>query len=66
MTYTTQAQVRAAFWQEHPNLPRRKIRDYSGKGKMHVTDTRCAFVDYVDYLEKSGLISQALAQRVTL
>lgn len=63
---TTQRQVRAAFWVQHPNLPRRKITNYSGNGKMHVTDTRCAFSDFINYLSKSGEISQELAQRVTL
>ena len=69
MTYTTQAQVRAAFWHECGNLPGvtpRRITDYSGKGKMHNTDTRCAFVDYVDMLARNGEISESLAQKVTL
>lgn len=64
--YTTQAQVRAAFWSEHPDLPRRRIRNYSGNGLMYPTDTRCAFVDFVDYLSREHLISHALAHRVTL
>lgn len=63
---TTQKQVRKWFWESFPNLPRRKITNYSGNGKMYPTDTRCAFSDYVDYLSKSGEISQELAQRVTL
>ena len=66
---TTQAQVRAAFWRDHakvPGITKRKIPNYSGNGRMHTTDTRCAFADYVDQLSKSGEISQALAQRVTL
>jgi hypothetical protein len=66
---TTQAQIRAAFWRDHKGLAgitRRKITDYSGNGKMHNTDTRCAFVDYVDQLSKSGAISADLADRVTL
>jgi hypothetical protein len=63
---TSQKQIRAAFWATFPNLPRRKIRDYAGTGRMHVTDTRCAFVDFVDYLQTSGQISEALAYRVTL
>ena len=63
---TTQKQIRAAFWEAHPNLPRKKIRNYAGTGRMHVTDTRCAFVDFVDYLSKAGDISQELAQRATL
>ncbi len=65
-TYTTQREVRRAFWQAHPDLPRWKIRNYAGNGKMYVTDTRCAFSDFVDYLSKEGQISQELAQRVTL
>jgi len=49
-----------------PGITPRKIRDYSGNGRMHNTDTRCAFVDYVDMLARSGEISESLAQRVTL
>lgn len=63
---TTQKQIRALFWESHPTLSRRKIRDYAGTGRMYVTDTRCAFVDFVDYLQTSGQISEALANRVTL
>ena len=65
-TYTTQRDIWRAFWNDHPNLPRKKVTNYSGNGKMHVTDTRCAFVDYVDHLSKSGMISPELADRVTL
>jgi hypothetical protein len=66
---TTQKQIRAAFWLDHQGvkgISRRKITDHSGTGKMHNTDTRCAFVDYVDQLSKSGAISAELADRVTL
>lgn len=63
---TTQKQIRALFWESHPTLPRRKIRDYAGTGRMYMVDTRCAFVDFVDYLQTSGQISEALANRVTL
>ncbi len=63
---TTQKQIRALFWESHPTLSRRKIRDYAGTGRMYVTDTRCAFVDFVDYLQTSGQISEALANRATL
>lgn len=68
-TYTTQRQVRTAFWQAHKGIagitPRR-ITNYAGTGKMHNTDTRCAFVDFVDALSKNGDISAELADRVTL
>ena len=63
---TTQKQIRALFWESHPTLSRRKIRDYAGTGRMYVTDTRCAFVDFVDYLQTSGQINEALANRATL
>jgi|LakMenEpi03Aug12_release.lakeMendotaPanAssembly.Ray.scaffolds.fasta_scaffold1977771_1 hypothetical protein len=65
-TYTTQRQIRGAFWAMHPDLPRRRIPNYSGSGTMYPTDTRCAFVDFLDVLSKSGDISQELAERATL
>lgn len=60
-TYTTQPQVRAAFWQGWPEGFRR--------GKLHNeynATVRSEFVEFVDMLEKDGQISEALAQRVTL
>jgi len=67
---TTQSQIRAAFWRDldimGAPVSRKKIRDYAGTGKMHNTDTRCAFVDYVDMLARSGEITEELAERVTL
>ena len=67
MTYTTQKQIRAAFWEAHPHLPRRRTR-YGWKTAplVYPTDTRCAFVDFVDHLEKSGQIAPDLADRATL
>lgn len=58
---TTQTQVRAAFWEAHPHAVRKP-----GRQNEQPTDTRVAFVDYVDSLEKDSQISEALAQRVTL
>jgi hypothetical protein len=70
---TTQKQIRAAFWQAARdgqfrglNVTPRKIMHYSGNGKMHNTDTRCAFVDWLDGLSKDGQVSQELAERATL
>ena len=66
---TTQRDIRRQFWLDNENtsgVSRRKIRNYSGNGTMYNTDTRCAFTDYVDYLSKSGMISQSLANKVTL
>lgn len=71
--YTTQEQVRHAFWQawrhgqfKGLHVTPRRIVNYSGNGHMHNTDTRCTFVDFVDGLNKSGEINQELAERVTL
>lgn len=64
-SFTTQAQVRAAFWQgvSHNtggSIQRKKVNgDYT-------TDTRCEFVEFVDMLARDGHITEALAQRVTL
>jgi len=58
--------LRKLFWLEHPGLSRRKIKDYSGNGKMYCTDTRCAFVDWLDAMEKSGQLKEGLAERATL
>jgi hypothetical protein len=65
---TTQAEVRAAFWCAHLGMEdeARRRRTRSKGQNAQFTDTRCAFVDYVDHLQKSGDITQALADRVTL
>lgn len=63
---TTQKALRAAFWQAHPQAKRRTIRDYAGTGRMHCTDTRVAWVDYIDAMARAGTISAELAQRATL
>lgn len=61
-TYTTQSQVRAAFWQGWTNCKRPK-RQRDGN---YPATIRCEFVDFVDMLARDGQISEALAQRVTL
>lgn len=58
--YTTQRELRRAFWEQHPGLSRKKVN-----GDYHV-DTRQVFVAWIDYLERSQLISPALAERATL
>ena len=52
----TVAEVRRAFWAAHPSLLLQKKS----------IDTRCAFVDFVDYLARDGQITEALAFRATL
>jgi hypothetical protein len=68
---TNQKQIRAACWEAFPDLPRRRYRyspNRSDKTAQLVfpIDTRCAFVDFVDYLQRAGIISEALADRATL
>jgi hypothetical protein len=65
MNITTQREIRRQFWIEHPNLQHRRVVNM-GDHKDYPTDTRCAFVDFVDYLARDGQISEALAARVTL
>ena len=65
-TITTQRELRTSFWRDNPQCSRRTIPDYSGIGRMHCTDTRVAFCDYLDSLRRGGLISEALAERATL
>ena len=55
-------ELRAAFWEAHPDLtevPGQRQNSYP-------CDTRCAFVDYVDMMQKDGSISEELASTVTL
>jgi hypothetical protein len=65
-TYTNQRELRRAFWEQHPTLSRKKIKNHSGNGTMHVTDTRVAWVDWIDMLSKNGDIEQELASRASL
>jgi hypothetical protein len=68
---TNQKQIRAAFWEAFPDLPRRRYRYSPNRSDktaqlVYPIDTRCAFVDFVDYLQRAGIISEALADRATL
>jgi hypothetical protein len=68
---TNQKQIRAAFWDAFPDLPRRRYRYSPNRSDktaelVFPIDTRCAFVDFVDYLQRSGDISESLANRATL
>ena len=63
---TNQRDLRKAFWRENDHLDRRLIPNYSGNGRMHVTDTRCAFSDWLDHKCRMGEVSHELAQRATL
>ncbi len=57
--YTTQKQIRAAFYDAHPTAQRRPQNDQPA-------DIRMAFCDFIDALHRAGQISDALAGRATL
>ena len=63
MTYqiTTQAELRAAFWNDNGILSRKRERNGD-----YCTDTRVEWVDFIDMLCRDGIISEELAQRATL
>jgi len=62
--FTTQAQVRQAFWQGNEHL---RAQYKPGKSQNDYNATiRTEWVDFVDMLARDGHISEALAQRVTL
>lgn len=65
---TTQAEIRAAFWADHPEHDTRaRQRGTRSKSQNHqTTDCRIAFCDYVESLARSGQIPESLANRATL
>jgi len=59
----TQREVRAAFWQGMPAI----WAKHKGKRQNDCpADIRQEFCDFVDHLQKTGIITEALAGRVTL
>ena len=62
-TFTTQKQVKAAFWQGMPQV----WSKYKGKSQNACpADLRMEFVDFIDMLHKDGHITEELAAKVTL
>ena len=57
-------QVRAAFWNAHPQFKADYRKTY--KQNQYKTDIRVCFCDWVDSICKDGLITVKLAERVTL
>lgn len=62
LTITTQKALRAAFWERHPQFRRHGTWTQN----QYSTDVRVAWVDFVDFMERDGQISEALAARATL
>lgn len=67
---TDEDDLRAAFWDAHPELallPRRDGRDPRDvRQNSQPTDTRCAWVEFIDAMQRSGEISDDLADSATL
>jgi hypothetical protein len=57
-------QVRAAFWEAHPQFKADYRKTY--RQNQYNATIRTHFVDYVDHLRRNGDITESLAHRVTL
>lgn len=68
MQYTTQVQIRAAFWASHPDLESYALKwgIKTAPQNRHNATTRTAFGEFVDALAEAGEISSELAFRATL
>lgn len=65
--FNNQTELREGFWEEFPDLACNRNRAGNPKRQNdQPTDTRCAFVDWIDQLERNDEISEELAERVTL
>lgn len=65
---TTQKQVREEFWAVHPHFDEqaRAAGIRSKRQNAQCATVRCAFIEFVDHMQRDGDINEALAQRVTL
>lgn len=65
---TTQKQIRAAFWEAHPDHEAHALMwgIKTAPHNRHNAETRTAWVDFLDYLAKAGEITEKLAFRATL
>ncbi len=65
---TNQKQIREQFWAAYPDFEfqAREAGIFSKSQNHHCATVRCAFVDFVDGLQKSGQISEKLADRACL
>lgn len=59
--YTTQKQLRKTFWEHYPTLRQKNKTQNSYNATI-----RAMWVDFVDAMQKSGLITETLASKATL
>ena len=57
-------EVRQSFWDSHPQFKDEYRKTY--RQNQYRTDIRVSFVDYVDHLMRDGIITEKIAQRITL
>lgn len=64
----TRKEIREEFWKTHPSLEAEALRSRmkTASHNMHETTTRVAFTDFIDYLEKEGLITKKMVFYATL
>lgn len=63
-TYKTIAQVRRAFWENHPEFKSEYRKTYTQN--QYRTDIRVTFCDFIEVLSRDGLITPKMAQKITL
>jgi len=67
---TTERALRVAFWQAHPRIARNFVngikRPVLARQNQQPAVTRMAWVDFVDAMQKSGAITERLADKATL
>ena len=65
---TTQKQIRAAFWEAHPQDEAHALKwgIKTAPQNRHNAGTRTAYGQYVNHLCQAGIISEKLASRATL
>lgn len=67
--YTTQPELRQAFWDNHPDMRRLRVRGPRGRilpQNSQPAIVRVTWIEWVDQLTMFGMISSALAARATL
>jgi hypothetical protein len=65
---TNQRALRRAFWAAHPHFAEqaREAGILSKRQNHHCATVRCTFVDWIDWLQREGVVSSDLADRATL
>ena len=64
----TQKQIRANFWEYLKEVAPQYLKEYKASKRQndYNTDIRVFFVDYVNDLQRNGIITNNLAYKVTL